>query len=436
MSCKSHPDSHFLGENDSSNRALFGGNRGKQNNHKVRVKDNLQTIGNKSTQHLISGRFNKNSCRAPFDGEAGNNRALFLGKTAPRFTGSRTQRAHRSGEAVQIPRAKGMEKKAIGRRRFGAFTRTPHSEEPKECPQGGERLGLVKSPSPRHQKMRSKEGSRTHITHSTCSTQPVNGSTKRINRGIGAIVNAKKYTKLPPKVNVNGFRATDNVETCALDSGACEAVLSPQAFSNTNTVKGANTGMKYLACGGEKVTNLGEKHVAATDSEGNLLKLTFQCTDKITRNLAAASKICESGKGVYLGPGPDYTAYILHRPDMVKLGSGPKTPLGLRNGVYEFNLRELVPRGGDLCGGEPQGTGYEPQPIPLAEDDPYSDAHISQSVDDIGDDHDGDAKGPKDCEMSAPKYQAPVKTIKDPCLPSQKEIDEHFVLDMHKESCS
>ena len=162
------------------------------------------------------------------------------------------------------------------------------------------------------------------VASSNFCAKPVNGLTKRVSRTIGAIVSAHKHTKLPPKVRVNGFRATNNVETCALDSGACEAVLSPQAFVNTRTIKGANTGMKYQACGGEKVTNLGEKHVAATDSEGNLFKLTFQCTDKITRNLAAASKICESGKGVYLGPGPDYRAYIIHRPNEVKLGSGPK----------------------------------------------------------------------------------------------------------------
>ena len=124
------------------------------------------------------------------------------------------------------------------------------------------------------------------------------------------------------------------METCALDSGACEAVLTPQAFANTRTVKTKCTGMKYLACGGEKITNLGEKNLAATDSEGNVFKLSFQCTVKITRNLAAASKVCESGKGIWLGPGPSFEAFIVHRPEQTKFGNGPKTPVGLRNGVY------------------------------------------------------------------------------------------------------
>ena len=141
---------------------------------------------------------------------------------------------------------------------------------------------------------------------------------------------------------MKGYSSSSNVETCALDSGACESVLAPNAFKNTPTVKTRSTGMKYTACGGERVTNLGEKRVAATDSEGNVFKLDFQCTDKLTRNLAAASKICESGQGVWLGPGPNFAAYIIHRPEQVKLGNGPKTPVGLRNGVYEFNLRELV----------------------------------------------------------------------------------------------
>ena len=59
------------------------------------------------------------------------------------------------------------------------------------------------------------------------------------------------------------------------------------------------------------------------------------------------SKVCESRKGVWLGPGPEFKAYIVHCPEQVKLGKGPKTPLGLRNGVYEFNLRELVSEGAE-----------------------------------------------------------------------------------------
>ena len=104
------------------------------------------------------------------------------------------------------------------------------------------------------------------------------------------------------------------------------------------------------------------------------------------------------------------------------MGNGPKTPLGLRNGVYEFNLRELTPSAGDLCGEEAPGSGdFQPVRIPLAENDPYSDAHVSQQDEDgdvavDGDVKDGVDDDPESCEICAPKYQAPVKTIKDPCL--------------------
>ena len=98
---------------------------------------------------------------------------------------------------------------------------------------------------------------------------------------VGAIVRARNSINVPPRVKVSGYRTTDNIETCALDSGACEAVLAPHAFSNTQTVRTKGTGTKYQACGGEKVTNTGEKRVVSVDSEGNLFKLDFQCTDKL-----------------------------------------------------------------------------------------------------------------------------------------------------------
>ena len=69
---------------------------------------------------------------------------------------------------------------------------------------------------------------------------------------IGAIATTKNSAKLPPRVPVKGYISTSNVETCALDSGACESVLAPNAFKNTPTVKTRNTGMKYTACGGGK----------------------------------------------------------------------------------------------------------------------------------------------------------------------------------------
>ena len=87
----------------------------------------------------------------------------------------------------------------------------------------------------------------------------------------GAIVSSKTLTKVPPKISVRYFRATDNVETCSLDSGTCDAVLTKRAFGNIRAVRTGSSGMKYLACGGEDIVNLGEQHIFATDSEGNKL---------------------------------------------------------------------------------------------------------------------------------------------------------------------
>lgn len=146
---------------------------------------------------------------------------------------------------------------------------------------------------------------------------------------VHAIVAIRTLTTTPPKASISGFKSMDNVERCALDSGACDAVLTPRAFSNTCMTRTRSMGMQYLACGGESITNIGEQHVFAIDSEGNRFDMQFQCNDKITRNLAAASNICETGKGVWLGPAPDYRAYIVHNPSQIQLGIGPKTPVNL-----------------------------------------------------------------------------------------------------------
>ena len=69
---------------------------------------------------------------------------------------------------------------------------------------------------------------------------------------IGAIVAAKNSIEIPPKVRVAGYTPTDNVETVALDSGACEAVLAPHAFKNIDRLNTKSNGTKYLACGGKR----------------------------------------------------------------------------------------------------------------------------------------------------------------------------------------
>ena len=105
------------------------------------------------------------------------------------------------------------------------------------------KLGDVRTPG-----MAPKENNCSTVQPHAKTLQPLNGlanGNKRVDKHIGAIVTAKNSVKLPPRVPIKGYRTTANVETCALDSGACEAVLAPQAFANTRARKGVCTGMKH-----------------------------------------------------------------------------------------------------------------------------------------------------------------------------------------------
>ena len=61
--------------------------------------------------------------------------------------------------------------------------------------------------------------------------------------------------------------------------------------------------------------NIGSKQVKCLTGSGTIHEYTFQVCDKITKPLLAVSKICESGKGVWMGPGPKYEAFIVDDPD-------------------------------------------------------------------------------------------------------------------------
>ena len=87
------------------------------------------------------------------------------------------------------------------------------------------------------------------------------------------IVPVNHVTKSTPKRadHEGKYVATDAEETCVIDSGACTAVLKPDAFPNTAVRKTNLSGTRYKACGGNPVTNMGEKKVAVVDSEGNVI---------------------------------------------------------------------------------------------------------------------------------------------------------------------
>ena len=74
-------------------------------------------------------------------------------------------------------------------------------------------------------------------TKSSHQLSGLSGGKSFSEKHIGAIITASRSVKIPPKVRLKGFRATDNVETCALDSGACEAVLTPKHLTTQEHVR-------------------------------------------------------------------------------------------------------------------------------------------------------------------------------------------------------
>ena len=86
-----------------------------------------------------------------------------------------------------------------------------------------------------------------------------------------------------------------------VDSGACDAIVPPRAFSNTPTAKHAEYGCTYKACGGEVVTNIRQKTAKCKFNEGFDKLVEFQVGDNITKGLLAVSKLAQSGAGVWFG---------------------------------------------------------------------------------------------------------------------------------------
>ena len=89
---------------------------------------------------------------------------------------------------------------------------------------------------------------------------------------ISQIVKHKETEKIINKtrksLNSDGWSCAEQLEYVTVDSGACDAIVPPRAFSNTPTAKHAEYGCTYKACGGEVVTNIGQKTVNCRFNEG------------------------------------------------------------------------------------------------------------------------------------------------------------------------
>ena len=56
-----------------------------------------------------------------------------------------------------------------------------------------------------------------------------------------------------------------------------------------------------------------------------ILFLNHMVCDKITKPLLAVSKICEQGKSVFFGPGPDFKSFVTDDPNVLVVHNGSKT---------------------------------------------------------------------------------------------------------------
>ena len=70
----------------------------------------------------------------------------------------------------------------------------------------------------------------------------------------------------------------------------------------------------------------------------------FEIGDKITKPLIAVSEQCSKKRGVFFGPAPKYESFIVYDPDVFCCYKGPITPINLRNGTYEIDIKENTHR--------------------------------------------------------------------------------------------
>jgi len=115
-----------------------------------------------------------------------------------------------------------------------------------------------------------------------------------------------------------------------IDSGAGESVCPVDAFPSYQLKKTSKVGTQYTAAGGQSLVNVGEKCPEFTTG-GVEAHMAFQATTKVTKPLAAATKITAKGNGIWLDDiGSE--SYILNKK------TGRKVPLTIENGVYMMEM--------------------------------------------------------------------------------------------------
>ena len=108
--------------------------------------------------------------------------------------------------------------------------------------------------------------------------------------------------------------------------------------------EGSKKGVHYVAAGGARIPNIGQKRVVFATPQGQVSAMTFQVAD-INKPLASVSKICKKGHRVVFD---DDGSYIEHK------STKKRTMIRERNGVYVLDAW-VMPQGEQKTGFSRQG---------------------------------------------------------------------------------
>ena len=126
-----------------------------------------------------------------------------------------------------------------------------------------------------------------------------------------------------------------------MDSGAAESVGPPSMAPGVpiHESPGSRKGQAYIAAGGERIPNIGQRILSVVTNEGHEAQALYQMAE-VTRPLTAVGSTCDRGNVVVYGP---YGGCIINRE------SGLQTNFERRGGTYEL----------DLWVQKPSGEGYQ-----------------------------------------------------------------------------
>ena len=115
-----------------------------------------------------------------------------------------------------------------------------------------------------------------------------------------------------------------------MDSGAAESVGPPSMAPEVpiRESPGSRMNRAYVAAGGERIPNMGQKVLTVVTNEGREAKAVYQVAE-VTRPLTAVGSTCDRGNVVVYGP---------HGGCIINRETGLQTDFERRGGIYELDL--------------------------------------------------------------------------------------------------